>query len=555
MVESTLARPDPHFEDWNRDIAAGLTYTYDPMHFPHPVTPLTATTSGPCFAIGSIAAFRELQAPLERIDVIHRNHFRFECWTPIVPANDAEARAQGEAAERLSRVEVGRMMDRWHGEHLPRISALHRRLRELNVETANPAELLNLLDEVDAIHTEVWTIHFRVAMPMLLAMQLFDEMYADLFDGTDADAHALLVGGLSESVKAGIGLSDLAALAVDLGMRDLFLQTTPVELEARLQNTSTGRTFLARLGTYLETYGLRQDLFEFSTPTWQEDPSIALASIRSYIQTGHDARAGHEARARSAERARSEARERLASYPEAIRTGFEAMVQFGRQGAFLQEEHNFCIDQRAMALIRLVYVRVGRRLVDAGLLRSPDDVFLLTSHDIRHVIGRRFRIPASTVQALVDDRRQSLAAAWELTPPPFLGEPPAGPPPQDNPMQRASARFFGRLTSDPVEDVTQLIGNGGSRGVATGIARVARTLDEARALVPGEILVTVTTLPAWTPLFGVAAAVVTETGGPLSHCAIVAREYGMPAVVGAPGATRRIRTGQTITRSTAAPVS
>src|SRR5690606_28312124 len=90
-------------------------------------------------------------------------------------------------------------------------------------------------------------------------------------------------------------------------------------------------------------------------------------------------------------------------------------------------------------------------------------------------------------------------------------------------------------------------GNAGSRGIATGVARVARTLDEARALQPGEILVAITTMPAWTPLFGTAAALVTETGGALSHAAIVARDYGLPAVVGAIGATHAIKTGQVIT--------
>ena len=76
---------------------------------------------------------------------------------------------------------------------------------------------------------------------------------------------------------------------------------------------------------------------------------------------------------------------------------------------------------------------------------------------------------------------------------------------------------------------------------------MARTLDEAKSLQPGEILVAITTMPAWTPLFGTAAALVTETGGPLSHGAIVAREYGIPAVVGAAGAIGTIHTGQIIT--------
>ncbi len=547
MVDSTLARPASHFEDWNRDIAAGATYTYDPMHFPYPLTPLTASTLGPCFAKGATAAFHELHVPIAGIDVIHRNHHRFECWAPVMPANDDEARAVGEAAEQTMKAEIGRMMERWHGEHLPRISTLNQRLREMNVGSANPAELLKLLDEVNAIHTELWTIHFRVAGPMLLSMQLFDETYADLFGGTDADAHALLVGGLSESVKAAFGLSELAALAIELDLRDLFLETTPGDLAGRLENVTAGQAFLAGLHDYLEAYGLRQDLFEFATPTWREDSTIALANVRSYIQTGHNARAEQAERARSAELALADARDRLASYPEAVRGQFEAMVQFGRQGAFLQEEHNFYIDQRAMALIRLFYLRVGQRFVDAGLIHTPNDIFLLSHEDIERIVGRRFQVPAASVQELVDDRRHSLAAAGELVPPPFVGEPPAGPPPSDNPMQRAMVRFFGGPPTAQDEDSQTLTGNGGSRGIATGIARVARTLDEAKDLQPGEVLVAVTTMPAWTPLFGVAAAVVTETGGPLSHCAIVAREYGLPAVVGAHGATQRIQTGQTVT--------
>jgi pyruvate,water dikinase len=107
-------------------------------------------------------------------------------------------------------------------------------------------------------------------------------------------------------------------------------------------------------------------------------------------------------------------------------------------------------------------------------------------------------------------------------------------------------RFWG-VPPEPSGHPGELRGMAGSRGVASGRARVARTLQEAGSLQPGEILVAITTMPPWTPLFGVAAAVVTESGGPLSHCAIVAREYGIPAVVGAPDATSRITTGQRIT--------
>jgi pyruvate,water dikinase len=112
-------------------------------------------------------------------------------------------------------------------------------------------------------------------------------------------------------------------------------------------------------------------------------------------------------------------------------------------------------------------------------------------------------------------------------------------------MTRGLGRFFG-VPPRPSDDPHVVPGTAGSRGEVTASAFVARSLQEAGGIPAGHVLVTITTAPSWTPLFGIAAAIVTETGGPLSHCAIVAREYGIPAVVGAAGATQRIATGQTI---------
>ena len=87
-------------------------------------------------------------------------------------------------------------------------------------------------------------------------------------------------------------------------------------------------------------------------------------------------------------------------------------------------------------------------------------------------------------------------------------------------------------------------GQAASAGAARGAARVIFSLADADKLKPGQILVTKATTPPWTPLFGTAAAVVTDTGGVLSHCAVVAREYGIPAVVGTGNATQTIQDGQ-----------
>ena len=106
-------------------------------------------------------------------------------------------------------------------------------------------------------------------------------------------------------------------------------------------------------------------------------------------------------------------------------------------------------------------------------------------------------------------------------------------------------KFFGTPPQPPREPGV-LEGSPGSPGVVRGPARVVRSLSEAAEIQQGEVLVAETTAPPWTPLFATAAAVVTDTGGILSHCAVVAREYGIPAVVGTGRATSLIRDGQLV---------
>ena len=128
--------------------------------------------------------------------------------------------------------------------------------------------------------------------------------------------------------------------------------------------------------------------------------------------------------------------------------------------------------------------------------------------------------------------------------PPILGVLPPGPPP-DDPVARAITKMFG---APPVEAIAPgtLNGNGGSPGVVRGRARVIRSLADAERLGHGEILVAETTAPPWTPLFARAGGIVTDSGGILCHCAIVAREYGIPAVVGVGQGTAVIQDGQLV---------
>ena len=107
-------------------------------------------------------------------------------------------------------------------------------------------------------------------------------------------------------------------------------------------------------------------------------------------------------------------------------------------------------------------------------------------------------------------------------------------------------KMFGGGPPAPSDVPTELRGSAGSPGKATGPVRVIRSLSEADRLEPGDVLVAEFTAPPWTPLFATVSAVVTDAGGILSHCAVVAREYGIPAVVGTGRATSTLRDGQRV---------
>ena len=133
-------------------------------------------------------------------------------------------------------------------------------------------------------------------------------------------------------------------------------------------------------------------------------------------------------------------------------------------------------------------------------------------------------------------------ARWaSVTPPASIGAPPEGDPGKAGPAKDEPSA--GTIESD---GAVVLTGNGGSAGVARGPARILRTLAEADRVQRGDVLVARTTMPPWTPLFAVAGALVVEVGNVLSHPAVAAREYGLPAVLNVKGATTKIREGQIV---------
>ncbi len=272
---------------------------------------------------------------------------------------------------------------------------------------------------------------------------------------------------------------------------------------------------------FLKRFGHRA-IREIDTglPRWYEDPTYVLEMLTVYV-----AQDNLEAKLEQFRAAQVEAQAAIPRIVAKVRQrkgGLHAWVighllHCLREVGGLREQAKFDM-VRCFALLRRVLFQVGQELVTQGRLDQAEDVFYLTFADIREGGDLRPRAAEARVDYLREVKRVAVPRIMTSTGECFYGVPAS-------------------------QDENTLIGVPVSPGVYEGAARIVDTPIGAQ-LERGEILVTHSTDPSWTPLFLNAGAVIMETGGPISHGAIVAREYGIPAVVGVSEATTRLHTGQ-----------
>jgi phosphohistidine swiveling domain-containing protein len=528
---------------WENPDDERLFWTRDAMHWPVPINELEDEFFTRLAQENGFARVCETYDMPFRLLPRRINYYLYTAVAPVMGSPE-EMEAMGERSQEKLGAAMARLGERWSGEFLPEIRQYLRDWDRFDLRGAQMPELLAHLDETVARFRRLWEIHFTIAFPMLLSMSTFEDFYRDLFGSDGAfDAYRLLQGLDNKTVETGRELWRLSRKALKMPeVRRVLEENAAADVVPALEGSAEGREFLTELDAYLEEYGQRGDMWGVSYPTWAEDPTPVVKMLKDYVtQSGGGPDEELASLAAERERLLAETRERLAGYPQAVRDEFETLLKAAREGVVLSEDHGFWIDFSSTARVRRVIMEFGRRFAEAGVIERPDDIFHLTLDEIRETAGQ---LPNLDRKDLVAGRKAELERFGGVQPPPALGTPPPGPPP-DNPFNRTIGKFFGGPPQPPDEPGV-LRGNPGSPGVVRGRARVLRSLPEGDGLEEGDILVAETTAPAWTPLFATAAAVVTDTGGILSHCAVVAREYRIPAVVGIGAATATIKSGQTI---------
>jgi len=346
----------------------------------------------------------------------------------------------------------------------------------------------------------------------------------------DAIASRLFAGvGGMDHAEAGLELWRLAVLAHEhSGVERAILSGDSYEaVRERIAQAEGGNEFLARLAAFLSRHGHHtRGEIELLNPRWWEQPDYVLDTLCAYLRgiEKKDPIAQHRRRAEEGKRLAAQCRAQL-RHP-VKRLLFDFLLRQAQQASPIRENLKSEVVRR-LALVRLMLLELGDRLARRGVLHDREDIFFLRLEEVKPVhLGQA----EFDVRQTIASRRAEHEGNLAIDPPSVV-------------VGRFDPEHF---TPDAFDgEARVLTGVAVSPGVATGPARVVLRAG-AEKILPGEILVAPFTDPGWTPYFMPAAGIAMDMGGLLSHGSIIAREYGIPAVVNVGPATRIIKTGQTI---------
>jgi len=409
-------------------------------------------------------------------------------------------------------------------------------------------------------YSKMWHHHFEFLMLGYGAYVVFFQFCKKAFPEIPDQTVARMVSGIDVLMfRPDDELKRLARLAVELGIESAFLgDPDPDRMLATVRDAGApGARWLEALDQAREPWFNTStgDGFYHHHRSWNDDLSVPFSALPRYIA---ELKAGRNIERPTAALKRERARI-IAEYRALLATGderaaFDQMLGLCHLVFPYVEDHKFYCEHWFTTRFFNKVREFGALLARQGVLEEAEDVFHLQHYEIDQALvdamlawaAGSAPTGAAHFRPLIARRKAILARFAEWTAPPALGPIPES-------IEDPAVQMLWGITSETLEswshppdpaNPNQLIGFAASPGIVEGVARVLRNVNDIGQIRDGEILVCPVTAPSWGPVFGKIKAAVSDIGGTMSHAAIVAREYGMPAVVGTGQATVRIRTGQ-----------
>lgn len=548
------ATPPPGF--WTRNAA----------YFPEPLSPMARSFFLPaltaayrrffneCGGLAETMESREIGGwvymrvvPLGGRDLPMPPRWMFPILFRVVPQLRRRIRTSVEAI-RTDR--FGGYIERWYTEWRPSLAARIAGYRALDRTVLSDRELVAHVRETARFIDEALETHFLMIGAHFFALAELAFACRDLL-GWDEPRVLVLLSGLSDkSTEPAQRLAELAARARENPRLKELIESNP---GATREILDVDPAFTAEFEEYQREYGCRALRYEVSEPTLSETPAFTLRLVRDQLMVGYNGAAAKAALAEQRARVVAEAEQALARHPSASRERFQRLVSRAQRAYSVREDNEFYTLSAPLAVMRYAILELGRRLAARGDIAARDDVFFLELEESLAAFER-----GGDQRALVRTRRGQRLWVKAHPGPMTYGKDPGLPAAMDGLPPEARFVFeagiwmreqgFAPAKSERRQAKgATLDGIGVSAGSYTGPVRVV--LDESGfgKIRPGDVLVCPITSPVWSVLFPSLGALVTDTGGMLSHSAIIAREYRIPAVVATGNATQLLQDDQIVT--------
>jgi pyruvate,water dikinase len=549
--------------EWSSEKEKELFWVYDDLHCPKPLSPMYEDIGG--WWLSCDHMFRRFGTPFAT-DWIYKNvngylytaaipamaglevvTQEYDLATrPIVPQDAGYAGKIGAYLGLVLPVYGLKFTEWWRIRFVPEMQRNFDYIEAMldQKDQLSLAEMAVLLEDAIDMHDRHWKIHWMLNFAQLSATLNLRAV----MEKTHGKVDEVLLGRLQSSandrnwdkIRAIWEMKE--EVKADPTLSAAFQEPAATEIVPALQASDRGRRFIdERVVPYQKEFGWHAVWsHEFIFPSFREDMIPVVQLVRDQYASDYDYPTKVAALRADIDAAAAEILEGLDG--EALEE-MRAANEINLRMAPLTPDHHFYIDQGANAHVRLVLIALGEKLVATGVLDAPDDVILFRYNELREFMGSPMSEanPAGIDgRAIVAAARAKRAAAEKIQPRDWVGSVTA------SQLAFPYLNLWGfpdKFTRSQVQVHGQVSGIAGSPGIVEGVARVVLSEAEFDGLMEGEILVCQMTNPAWQVLYGKIIAVVTDAGGTVSHPAVLAREYGIPAVVGTSVATSTIRTG------------
>jgi len=532
--------------DWASDAEKTLHFWLDDLHCPQPISPMWFDIGGWWLTCNYM--YRRFGVPFGKDWVAKTvNGYLLSAVVPRPADEEAELWAY---YNMVMPVYADKFLDWWKRRYLPEILRNFEYLDTFPMSTASLPELMILLEEAIDIQERHWRLHWMLNLAQFQASITFESVLIPLI----GEQHKPLIGRIliSDEDRNWDSVRDLWTLKNTVKENAALKRTfdnneTAAEVMKALDAFDEGRKLLKQIDDYKTEYGNKSMYaHEYIYVTWRENPTPIVEALRGYLLSDYD----YEKDVRQLRENRDAAiREMWSLVPSTASHEDKEKLQTALDLALkmtpLTPDHHFYMDQGTYARMRLVLIGVGRKLVELGGLSQPDDIMFLKYDELRKLSAN---LPTFDAKSIVKQRRKEREKAFAMRPPLWAGTI------TDWSMYGEPYKqvlwdwpgIYERSKDAAKQPAGSVKGLGASAGVFEGVARVVESADQFDQVKKGEVLVCKMTSPSWVVLFTKIGGLVTDSGGALSHPAVVSREFGIPAVVGTRTATQMIKTGQRV---------